>query len=211
MEPATTSESLSKDMRIDVLPYAKEKASLLLYLPELANYISFTEYEQNPIDGLNPNKVIAYIVLLYSSDSILTGHPMPDLKDRMERAAELVGFKKTANKNFKEPVTKMLFPLKDEEGKLLNMVFEFLIKENNLEWEEIVATERHRLNCIYSLMDAKYNDPKSLKDKKDLRNEIASMTADLKRKYSDMFEKNEDLIAKGREVVTNDFIEDRAV
>lgn len=210
MEPATNSESLTKDMRIDVLPYLDGDGSLIQYLPELEDYQSFVDYIEHPLHGLPANKVIAYIILLYSSDSILNGHPMPDLKERMERAAELSGFPKS-KKGFRQEVNDILFTLEDEDHRLLNMVFEYLVKQNNLEWEEIVATERHRMNCIHSLMDANRNDPKSLKDKKDLRNEIASMTSELKRKYSDLFEKNEDLIAKGRELVTRDFIEDRAV
>lgn len=210
MSTSTSSESPSKDMRIDVIPYIGESLPITKYLPELAQYKSFVGYEERPIDGLPADKVIAYIVILYSSDSLLNGHPMPPLNERMERAAELCGFKKT-KKGFAEQVTKMLFPLNDGNDQLLDMVFEFLIRQNNLEWEEIVAIERLRYNYLRSMVDnSGLDDPNKLKHKSTLKHDVMAMSSELKRMYSELFEKNDDLIALARDAVTRDFIEDRA-
>jgi hypothetical protein len=198
-------ESLSKGMAIDILPHLEDD-HIFESLPVLGKLPSFVKYASNQLPILPVNNTFAYIILLYSQDSILNGFPMPELRERQQRSLELSKLNKEEYKN----ITEVYLTTLDSED-VLNMAFEYIIFQGNLDWEEIVAIERLRYNYLRSVTDnTALNDPAKLKNKSIILEEIKSMTSELKIRYHDFFAGDDKLISKGRSVAYRDYIEDRA-
>lgn len=140
-------ESPTKDMEIDILAY-KDKSDIVHSLPILKDY-GFNDHGGSGEDGLNRNKVIIYIVLLYSHDSILNKRKKP-LWERQYMAADYAGFKKKQNGSYPDEVVEKLFQLKDK--KIQDMVHYFLQRQEggSIIWEEIVTVE-HEIEQMQKL------------------------------------------------------------
>lgn len=89
----------------------------------------FESYRRDPDPSLDPSKVIKYVVLLYSQDSVLNSKPMPPLIERRERAAEMAGLN-VSDQN----VIDNLFDLFSE--KIRDLIIDYLIYQNRLVWTE---------------------------------------------------------------------------
>lgn len=194
-------DSLTKDMRIDILSGIKEKY-LTEALPILKKINGIYNFYTANDTGLETNKVIAYIVILYSQDSILNQEPMPSLEERQLKSADLAGFKRTASGEHLKKMTDILFPL-DNDG-LQKMVLDFLIFQNNMLWDEIVIDEQYRYTLMKEML-SESNDSKSkdrtatLEKKSKLRDEITKIRLALDERYKEMFRDAAELITVARQ------------
>lgn len=82
--------SPSASMQLDVLA-AKPGDDLFEACPKLRDIRCFTEYVKDPDPAIDPQKLVAYVVMLYSKDSILSRKPMEDLPNRRLKAARMAG------------------------------------------------------------------------------------------------------------------------
>lgn len=89
----------------------------------------FEAYRKDPDPSLDPSKVVKYIVLLYSQDSILNRKPMPPLAERRERAVDLSDLKASD-----QTVIDNLFDLFNE--KIRDVIIDYLIYQNRSVWTE---------------------------------------------------------------------------
>ena len=151
----------TSSMEIDILSVEGNK-DVLHEIKSLNRIESFKNYKGTLGGGMDRNKVIKYIVLLYSKDSILNEKVAVPLEDRQLKAADLAKFDRDKNNNFKDKrVQEWLFELKNDE--IFEMVFEFLIFLDDALWREIVTLE-HELK-EYHMLRMK---PLEGKDDKDL-------------------------------------------
>lgn len=150
-------ESLSKDMRYDVLDLPKDDRGndidiLDAFKKELRAIEAFNNYQgEMKAMGLNRNKLIAYIILVYSHDSFLHQgkYKFEDFKKRLIIAADLVGLDRVVKRgtkkfgkisgeekvfDFQKDVDERLFELYDEEFAL--MILEYLKFQSQSEWSE---------------------------------------------------------------------------
>jgi hypothetical protein len=188
-------DSPTKNMRFDVLS-VDEGQNVLYNLPDLKRLDSFVEYPGSPGGELNQDKVIKYVVLLYSEDSILNKRPAIDLPDRKLMAAEYAGFERNKNGEFEVDVVEKLFNLNSFET--LRMIHEFLIFQKKHLWTEICTLEqeydefiRLRLEPVSDEKDnqtlaAAERKGKLRKDCKDIRTELISL-------YKEFFTDNSDV------------------
>jgi len=199
-------ESLTKSMRVDILSALKER-TLTDAVPELKRVKSFIEYIKNPIQGLEYKETMAYIVLLYSKDSILNKEPMPPLEERQAKAAELVGFTRSKDGDFSKTVKEILFPLAEE--RLMRMMFEWILLQNSSLWEEIVMAERLSWSYLKNISEMmKHDDPKKVVDalekQKKLQEHVLALRKSLEEMYKEMFSDNQEAkeYARGQMLMT---------
>lgn len=119
-------------------------ADLLDAIKELSEIHSFKNYRGSLGGGIDRNKTIKYIILMYSHDSIFIKKPPLTLEERQLRSAALAGFeqKKTSGE-FEDAVVEKLFYLQDEE--ILAMIVEYLYYQKKALFTEIVTCEHELL------------------------------------------------------------------
>jgi hypothetical protein len=135
-------ESQSKEMRYDVLSLplgARNCPDIMESFKELKNIDSFQAYEgEMKPNGLNRNKLISFIILIYSHDSFLHQNPKYKLESfdrKLWIAADLVGFDKQKKRpGFLKQVEERLFACGDEQ--FLLMILEFLKFQSQPDWTE---------------------------------------------------------------------------
>ncbi len=133
-------ESPTKESRFDVCAIP-DGENVLHNIPQLKKVKAFVDYKGSTKGGLNQDKVIKYIVLLYSDDSPLSKKPLAPLEDRKYHAADMAGFKREKKtEDFREKIIEQLFLLNDED--VVNMVIEYLTMLHNDVWSEIVITQQ---------------------------------------------------------------------
>lgn len=138
------SESLSENMRYNVLDLPLDDRGrpidILDAFKELRVIDGFTQYGgEMKSNGLNRNKLISYIVLVYSHDSFLHQnhkYKFETFDRRLIIAADLVGFERQASRKnvFKNQIQERLFKLEDDE--FIKMVLEYLRFQSKAEWSE---------------------------------------------------------------------------
>lgn len=89
----------------------------------------FEAYRKDPDSSLDPSKVVKYVVLLYSRDSILNRRPMPPLTERREIAAGMSDLDPS-----NQDVIDNLFDLYSE--KIRDLIIDYLIHQNVILWTE---------------------------------------------------------------------------
>ena len=120
-------------MSLDVLG-AKPGEDLFEYCPKLKDIRCFTDYKKDPDPAIDTEKLIAYVVLLYSKDSFLNKRPIENLRDRRTKAATLVGLDYED-----ERIIQYLFNLDND--KILDLILGYLIYQNNTLWTERTTIE----------------------------------------------------------------------
>ncbi len=167
---------------------AGEKDDLVNTFPLLKRYAEFTDYK----DGLNRNKVIKYINVLYSAKSELVSVYRDDLLIRKEEAAKHAGFEKKEMGT----VVECLFKLNDE--RIVKMIIRFLLIQNSRMWTTICSIEQSFYQTSELLMSPIQEGED--KDKygaavkqKPLRAEMIEMISQLDGLYDKLFNDNSDL------------------
>lgn len=144
----TVEESPSACMTIDVLS-VEAGQDVLNSIKGLNRIEEFRCYGGSLNGGLDRNKVIKYIVLLYSKDTILNERiPIP-FAERQMKAHDYAGFdriKKTGEIN--QEIEDRLLLLNDDD--LFDMVFAFMRFQNYNEWREIITLE-HEIEELHKL------------------------------------------------------------
>lgn len=187
--------SPTTSMKIDILSYVNDK-SLFKKIPVLSRFKNFVEYWEDPTDKLPANKVIAYVILLYSEDSVLNAQPMPILNERQKMAAEMCGFNK-----LKPEQKELLFDLKDE--KIFKMAFEYLVYQKNEDWQYMISVETARLQCLKDMMDPN----KKATDKNKLRLMAKDYADEIKLLTDEIFYDHNKLKDLAKEKIWGDTIE----
>ncbi len=184
--------SPTKEMRFDVCNESNGPDPLYAH-KELNDIKSFRTYPGTPGGQLNRDKVVKYIIMVYSYDSFLNKKPMKPLEERKCIAHDIAGFKRIRNGRIDANIRTKLFDL-EENKHIYSMVMDFLIYQNHPLWADICVTEqeyeeylRKRLAPIKTFKD----DPKKELDaseKKDkLREACKRMRADLIGYYTEFF------------------------
>lgn len=198
------SESLSKNMRFDVLSIPKG-GNVLHKFKDLERIQSFKNYPGTTGGELNQDLVIKYVVLLYSTDSFLNGRPIIALNERKMIAADESGFVRNKNNEFNENVTTKLFELRSTY--VFDMIMEFLAFQNNSLWISICSTEQALIESNKIIMQPVQDDKDkdnvaSMKNKLQLIPINADTEKILKSLYHDFFNDNTDVkegyIQKGK-------------
>lgn len=187
--------SPTEHMKIDILSHVNDK-KLFDKIPVLGRFKYFKEYWEKPTDGLPANKVIAFVVMLYSDDSILNKQPMPILDERQKMAAELAGFKKLT-KEHKEK----LFDLYDDT--IFKMTFEYLVYQKNEDWQYMMTLEIARLQCLKDMIDP----TKKTSEKRKLKEDAKSYSDEIKLLINDIFYDHEKQKDFAKEKIWGDTIE----
>lgn len=125
-------------MQFDVDSVA-EGEDILFRMKELEEIKAFKSYKGSLGGGLDRNKTIKYIILMYSHDSILNKKPPLTVEERQMRSADLAKFTRNRNGEFEDEVIEKLFYLQDEA--ILNMIVEYLYYQKKALWTEIVTCE----------------------------------------------------------------------
>lgn len=181
---------ITASMRIDIIAGLDAKV-MMDRCPELKKISAFVDYMQKGNGNADfRRQVIAYIVLLYSKDSILNVEPIPRLQERQLKAGELVKFKKNTAGEFNTEVVDVLFHL--ERDFYQRMVLEFTLWQNDMLWEQIVVNEHYRASLMKEMISVDLDDKakdrtSTLAKKKDLRIEIDNITKYLIEKYNEVF------------------------
>lgn len=191
-------ESRTKSMVFDVDAIDNSQAILSEY-SKLQDVRGFVEYPGTVNGELNKDMVIKYVVLLYSTDSILNQRPPLELRQRKLKAADIVGFDRDKKGNFKEEVVEKLFNLKS--SYIIEAVFDYLMFQNTHLWTSICSTEQ-------ALMESNKIIMTPVSDEKDKDN-VSSMKSKLQlipintdtkklldNLYKDFFMDNEDVKQK---------------
>lgn len=172
---------------------AEEKEDLTNKFPLLKRYEEFTSFEGSMGGELNRNKVIRYIVILYSSKSDIVKTYKDDLQIRKEESALYAGFEKKEMAQ----VDNDLYQLKNE--KIVKMIMRFLLIQNVRLWTTICSIEQSFYQTSALLMSP-FDQEGQHKDKygaavkqKPLRAEMIEMTSQLDGLYDKMFNDNADL------------------
>ena len=202
--------SLTEGMSIDIL---SECDDLFEKFHELTNIVEMVNYMKGGDKGKWKSKVIKYIVLLYSFDSILNKRPVIELNERKMKAADMVGFTRHKGGDF-EKRTKELFDLDD--SNYIDMVFGFLKYQNETLWKEIVATEGMVDQYIKGMMQVVDMDDdkkalEALNVKSKLRQEVRNMNQDLKDMYRQFYKDHSDVQEKVVTKKKSDSIESRVI
>jgi hypothetical protein len=202
--------SPTASMGIDILSF-KDSKNLLTDCKTLAGIKEIADYLKKPASD---NKIVLYIVLLYSSDSILNRKPVEGLEQRKRKAADLVEFKTLKDGKFVAKVEESLFQLGDEN--IIDMIFGLLRFQNDSLWMEIVATESMIDQYVKGMLkridiDDEKKGIDALEKKSKLRQEVRSMNKDLKIMYSDFYRDHEDLKEKTKSMVRSNSIESRVM
>lgn len=175
------SESLSKDMAIDVLKYSNSD-DILRDCKKLNEIECFRIYREKPELSLNYNKVIVYVVLLYSRDSYLSQKPIEDLSVRKSKALKDTGF------DIENPsVRSLLCELKSEP--VVDLVVRYLVYQSNFAWSELIALESQMAESLRLRLRPIDEDNKD-KDLIDAFTKKASMTR-FSQEWADMLKKME--------------------
>ena len=143
-----TQESLTASMTIDILS-VKDGSDIINSIRGLTRIDEFVKYKGSLNGGLDRNKAITYIILLYSKDSILNERiPIP-FAERQMKAYDLAGFERHKRTGeLDEDIEYRLLMLNDDE--LFEMVFAYMRFQNSNEWREIVTLE-HELEEFHKL------------------------------------------------------------
>lgn len=114
----------------------KQGTDLLIHFPKLAELKSFVSNRDK-----NKNRIIRYIILMYSKETPMRDY-YPDLEKRKKESALLSGFPlNTSETKFKDDLT-YLFEFKGEKGaQFLSMVAEFLALQKDRLISKIASTE----------------------------------------------------------------------
>lgn len=211
------SESLTAKMAFDVDSVSDNK-DILTEMPKLKEFSSFKGYSGSMGGGMNRNRVIKYIVLMYSHDTVLNQRPPLELNDRKLRAAEIAGFEREKSGKFRKIIVDQLFhlitPKKDDDESdvkkikyshsILDMVFEYLKAQKSHIWTEICTQEQEldeyiRLR-LQPVSDDKDKDTLIALEKKDkLRASCKAMLKDLANYYKDFFADHDDVAESVKE------------
>lgn len=138
-------------MSIDILS-AQPGQDVFDACPQLGSIDCFLEYRKDPDPIVPVNELIAYVILLYSKDSILNKKPMDPLPTRRMKAARMAGLdvsdKAVIARVFDlESIEK---EIRDENGKYLrtewkypiaDLITEYLIYQNHYTWSDRVSVE----------------------------------------------------------------------
>ena len=142
-------------MSLDVLG-AKPGEDLFEYCPKLKDIRCFTDYKKDPDPAIDTNQLIAYVVLLYSKDSILNKtKPIEDLPNRRLKAARMAGLdsdnKEVISNLFELSQTYDKVKKTDENGKeyydeiprnrISDLISDYVIYQNHWPWADRCATE----------------------------------------------------------------------
>lgn len=207
------SESPTASMAIDILSH-KDSKYLLEDCKELKNVEAIVKYLSQPDRDGERKKVVMYVVLLYSADSVLNRVPQIPLEERKLKAADMVGFERNSKDEFKSTLVDRVFKFEDDN--VFEMVFGFIKYQNNSLWMEIVATENMLDDYIKGMMkkidekdDKKNLDALNVKTK--LRQEVRSINEDLKQMYKDFYRDHDDFKEKARTRVKRNSIESRVL
>lgn len=87
-------------------------------------------------------KLVKYVIVLYSEDSILNVRPPMSLEERQMRAVQIAGFKTYDNEPVKI-VRQFLVDLDSRE--IFEFIFEYLTKQKKFIWQEIISLETQLL------------------------------------------------------------------
>ena len=99
-----------QQMRFNLENIGEDKDVLKLF-PQLAKIDSWKRYYSTK---MSKNRVLRYVIFLYSNDSVLNENPPRLLEERMASAATMAGFPQDKEGNFSEDVNNLLFKLFEE-------------------------------------------------------------------------------------------------
>lgn len=214
-------ESPTKEMKFDVsevnIPFERPKAKLIVKPGEQAKHVyttvleayptlksikSFPMYNEESTVKLEQDKVIRYIIMLYSEDSILNKKPLAPLEDRKLQALEASGFKRSKfNDEYDETVLDSLCLL--NEDIVVEMVMQYLQYLHSDIWTEIniiaqELEEYRRIRITPVSADADKDLITAIEKKDKLRVSCSVMVKQLK-EFTDIFYgDNQDLKAKSK-------------
>lgn len=206
-QPSPTAE-----MSIDILSYNLSSRRFFQDCEPIKNIKAFVKFLENKNKSDFRNKVVAYIVLLYSQDSILNKPSQLSLRDRKFQAAEYVEFPKGKTGDFTQMVIDDVFDLKDQD--VVECVLDYLQYQNSQLWTLICTHEAlfdQYTASMFKNIEIK-DDPKKEGDamvkKKEMRKEMSEIHQDLKTLYKEFFKDHKDV--KEHEYTRMKSIEDRA-
>lgn len=200
----------TEGMSIDVLSYMGKK-HLLEECPELKDIKGIANYLSTPDRDGYRNKVVIYIILLYSQDSILNKLTQLSLRERKMKAAEYAELPKDKKGEFTRRVSKDIFELNGDG--VVECIFDYLKYQNNYLWTLICTNEALLDQYTYSMfktieMDDAKKENEALVKKRDMRKEMREITQDLKEFYKEFYKDHKDV--KDHEVTKKRSIEERA-
>lgn len=193
-------ESPTKQMRFDCLG-VKKGIAWLKHFPELDQIKS---WHSIPFTNTVPEvKIMKYVVLVYSKDSILNTIPRSPLMERKLKACALAGFKKDSNGEFEPSIRHQVIALdvagfvarggKPGKGNraraILEMIIDFLILQNNWTWSKIIAVEENMQRLL-----KEYMNPLDLKKATNVKQGVEAQLK--KGEYLDVIEKDEKRLDK---------------
>ncbi len=124
------SKSPTSSMSIDILKDPED----VFANENLCEIKCFLDYQKSPETSLDVDKVVIFVVLLYSKDSILNKKPMPQLKDRKNKAAILAGLNPEQTE-----VQELVFGLIS--SSVRDLIIDYVLYQNDPDWEERVVVE----------------------------------------------------------------------
>ncbi len=126
------SKSPTSSMSIDIFKDAED----VFANENLCEIKCFMDYQKSPDASFAVDKVVIYVVLLYSKDSILNKKPMPQLKDRKNKAAILAGLNPEQTE-VKELIFDLISP------SIRDMISDYVLHQSDPEWtERVVVSEQ---------------------------------------------------------------------
>lgn len=179
---------------IDSLPEGVDAALEIEFLHRLDSWRTFQ------VGLIEKQKLMRYIVVLYSYDSFLNlRNPLP-LSQRKQRALSFAEIEAS------DDITNELLLL--ENDLILKMVQDFLIAQRNNLWTEIVTTEQQYEEAVRLRLQPIKRADKDKEQltaadlKKKLRLDCKEMQVDLDRFYKQFFLDHDDVKNKVREKAT---------
>jgi hypothetical protein len=138
--------------------------------PDLRRVEAFVEYPENSSEHLNKEKVLKYIIILYSEDSVLNKDMrQATLEEKMYQAAEYAGFKQMSVGDYSDEIKSKLFLLTDPS--ILNAIHGYLEFQYSDIWSEMVIIDHelmeYRRIRMAPVTDTKDKDVIAAVEKKD--------------------------------------------
>ncbi len=151
-------KTISSDMSIDVLSSIKN----VFDLDSVSQVKCFVEYKKNQEESIDINKLVCYVVMLYSQDSPLNKKPIPPLGERKIKAAVISGFDPDS-----EYISETVMELGS--SKVRDLVLDYMTSFFPVEWvernivsEQLYENQKIRLKPIQN----KVVEPPKKKKKK---------------------------------------------
>ena len=170
---------------IDAVPEGENAVYEIPFLSRIDSWVKFN------VDFVPKDKLLKYIVVLYSYDSFLNQrNPIP-LSERKQRALEFAGIENS------DEVTNGLLLL--ENDVVLAMIQDFLIAQRHNLWTEIVTTEQQYEEAVRLRLQPIKSNAKDTEQltaankKKTLRIDCKEMQGDIENFYRKFYQGHDDV------------------